>query len=53
MRDAKYLFPDNQETVKATEIPGSHVIVKTNGKELPDRTYEEAAMLATYYSKGR
>ena len=37
----------------AKKIPGSHVIVKTNGKELPDRTYEEAAMLAAYYSKGR
>ena len=37
----------------AKKIPGSHVIVKTNGKELPDRTYEEAARLAAYYSKGR
>ena len=25
--------------------PGSHVIVKTNGKELPDSVYEEAAAL--------
>ncbi|MCI5649785.1 MAG: NFACT family protein [Fusicatenibacter sp.] len=33
--------------------PGSHVIVKTNGKELPDTTFEEAARLAAYYSKGR
>lgn len=33
--------------------PGSHVIVKTNGDELPDRTFEEAAKLAAYYSKGR
>lgn len=37
----------------AKEIPGSHVIVKTNGKELPDRTFEEAAALAAHYSKGR
>lgn len=37
----------------AKSIPGSHVIVKTNGKELTDRTYEEAAALAAYYSKGR
>ena len=37
----------------AKKIPGSHVIVKTNGKDLPDRTYEEAARLAAYYSKGR
>jgi predicted ribosome quality control (RQC) complex YloA/Tae2 family protein len=34
-------------------VPGSHVIVKTQGKELPDRVYEEAAALAAYYSKGR
>ena len=33
--------------------PGSHVIVKTNGEELPDRTFEEAGRLAAYYSKGR
>lgn len=37
----------------AKGIPGSHVIVKTNGKELPDRTFEEAGRLAAYYSKGR
>ncbi len=29
------------------------MIVKTEGKELPDRTFEEAAMLAGYYSQGR
>ena len=34
-------------------FPGSHVIVKTNGDELPDRTFEEAARLAAYYSKGK
>lgn len=34
-------------------IPGSHVIVKSEGKELSDRTFEEAASLAAYYSKGR
>ena len=37
----------------AKKIPGSHVIVKTEGKQLPDRTFEEAARLAAYYSKGR
>ncbi|MBQ3907463.1 MAG: NFACT family protein [Lachnospiraceae bacterium] len=37
----------------AKKIPGSHVVVKTEGKELPDRTFEEAARLAAYYSKGR
>ena len=34
-------------------IPGSHVIVKSKQNELPDRTYEEAARLAAYFSKGR
>ncbi|CDB01084.1 putative uncharacterized protein [Firmicutes bacterium CAG:65] len=29
------------------------MVVKTEGKELPDRTFEEAGRLAAYYSKGR
>lgn len=37
----------------AKDIPGSHVIVKTNNEELPDKTYEEAAALAAYYSKAK
>lgn len=37
----------------AKNLPGSHVIVKTEGNELPDRTFEEAARLAAYYSGGR
>lgn len=37
----------------AKKMPGSHVVVKTEGKELPDRTFEEAARLAAYYSAGR
>ena len=38
----------------AKHMPGSHVIVKLgNAQELPDRTFEEAARLAAYYSKGR
>ncbi len=36
----------------AKGIPGSHVLVKTEGKELPDRTFEEAARLAAHFSKG-
>ena len=34
-------------------VPGSHVVVKSEGRELPDRVYEEAGALAAYYSKGR
>ncbi len=37
----------------AKDTPGSHVIVKTEGRELPDRTFEEAGKLAAYYSKAR
>lgn len=37
----------------AKKLAGSHVIVKTGGQELPDRTYEEAARLAAYYSSAR
>lgn len=37
----------------AKGIPGSHVVVKAEGKELPDRVFEEAGALAAYYSKGR
>lgn len=37
----------------AKKIPGSHVLVKSDGRELTDRTFEEAGALAAYYSKGR
>lgn len=34
-------------------ITGSHVIVEANGKPLPNRTIEEAAVIAAYNSKAR
>ena len=37
----------------AKQMTGSHVIVKSENKELPDSTYEYAAALAAYYSSGR
>lgn len=37
----------------AKGAPGSHVIVKSGGRELPDRVFEEAGRLAAYYSKNR
>ncbi|MCR5425846.1 MAG: NFACT family protein [Lachnospiraceae bacterium] len=42
----------------AKKIPGSHVILRSKAvggaaEEIPDRTFEEAARLAAYYSKGR
>ena len=36
------------------DIPGSHVIIRTNGQsELPEATMEEAANLAAFYSKAK
>ena len=37
----------------AKKIPGSHVVLITGGKEVPDRAFEEAAALAAFYSKGK
>ncbi len=37
----------------AKGIPGSHVIVKSGGAKLPDRTFEEASRLAAHYSKAK
>lgn len=38
----------------AKGIPGSHVIVKTEGRDdMPDTTFEEAGRLAAYYSQSR
>lgn len=34
----------------AKNLPGSHVIVKSNENEIPDKTFEEAARLAAFYS---
>lgn len=37
----------------AKKMPGSHVILKTDGREVPDHVFEIAASLAAYYSSGR
>lgn len=37
----------------AKGIPGSHVVVKSNGDDLPDRVFEEAGRLAAHYSQAR
>ncbi|MEG1848254.1 MAG: NFACT RNA binding domain-containing protein [Lachnospiraceae bacterium] len=36
----------------AKGIPGSHVIVRSNGKTPPNTTFEDAGRLAAHYSKG-
>jgi predicted ribosome quality control (RQC) complex YloA/Tae2 family protein len=37
----------------AKDMPGSHVIISSNGKQPPEKTIYEAAHLAAYYSKGK
>lgn len=37
----------------ANDLPGSHVLVKSDGREIPDSTYEEAGRLAAFYSKAK
>lgn len=37
----------------AKGIPGSHVILKTQGEEIPDKAFEEAGALAAYFSDGK
>ena len=37
----------------AKGMPGSHVVLRCNNREVPDRSMEEAASLAAYYSRGR
>ena len=37
----------------AKGIPGSHVILRCEGKEPPISTFEDAGRLAAYYSKGK
>jgi predicted ribosome quality control (RQC) complex YloA/Tae2 family protein len=34
-------------------IPGSHVIIKSNGNEIPESTIFEGAMLAAFFSKSK
>ena len=35
----------------AKQLPGSHVILRSSGKEVSDRDFEEAASLAAHFSK--
>jgi predicted ribosome quality control (RQC) complex YloA/Tae2 family protein len=43
----------NDIWLHARGVPGSHVIVKGAGREVPQSTIEEAARLAAYYSQAR
>lgn len=45
---------DNDDIWMHTKnIPGSHVIIKTNGNSVSDETLFEGAMLAAFFSKGK
>lgn len=35
------------------KIPGSHTVVMAGGKQIPNRTLEEAAVIAAYHSRAR
>jgi len=37
----------------AKKIPGSHVIVAAEGRDIPDSTVEQAAVIAAYHSRAR
>jgi len=43
----------NDYWLHVKDLPGSHVIIRTQGKEPDQKTLMEAAMLAAYYSKAR
>lgn len=37
----------------ARDLPGGHVIIKNDGRSIPDKVVQRAAELAAYYSAGR
>jgi predicted ribosome quality control (RQC) complex YloA/Tae2 family protein len=43
----------NDTWLHARGVPGSHVIVKAGGRDIPRSTLEQAASLAAYYSQAR
>lgn len=44
---------DDDTWLHTRNIPGSHVIVKSSGRKLPDKTLEEAAIICAVHSKAR
>lgn len=43
----------NDYWLHTKDIPGSHVVIKADGKEISDQAIIEAAAIAAYHSKGR
>ncbi|MCG9967619.1 NFACT family protein [Pelotomaculum terephthalicicum JT] len=44
---------ENDLWLHTKDIPGAHVIIRTEGKEVPQTTLMEAASLAAFFSKAR
>jgi predicted ribosome quality control (RQC) complex YloA/Tae2 family protein len=44
---------DQDLWLHARDVPGAHVIVKYDGRQIPDSIIEQAASLAAYYSANR
>ncbi len=44
---------DSDIWLHTCKIPGAHVIIRTGGRQVPERTLLEAASLAAYYSRAR
>ncbi len=47
------LAGNNDWWFHSKKIPGSHVVVRTEGRELPDSVFEKAAAIAGFYSQGK
>ena len=47
------LSSSNDTWLHTKNTPGSHVIIKNSGAQIPTATLDEAANLAAYYSKGK
>jgi len=47
------LAKDNDIWLHTKDIPGSHVIIKTQGMKVPDHTIHQAAVIAAFYSQAR
>lgn len=44
---------DNDIWLHTKDIPGSHVIIKTEGSDVPNNTVYQAAVIAAYFSQAR
>lgn len=43
----------NDVWLHVKEVPGSHVVIRRDQRDIPDSTLNEAALLAVYFSKAR